>query len=419
MRKWLRRLVILLVVAGLLVGGGVAVSAWWKQQSVTKYLTSPVSRGKVETVVNSTGTIKPVRTVSVGAFTSGPITQVYVDFNSRVKVDCVLAEIDDKLPAAAADRDQAALDAQRADLGRVKALLQQAKNNEDRARNLMAVNKDYLSGTEMDQYYFARLTAEAQVRLVEASVKQAEAQLKNSKDNLGYTRIRSPEDGIVIDRKVDPGQTVAASFQTPELFTIGVEMDKHMYVYASVDEADVGLVREAKKKGRPVSFTVDAYPGDLFEGKIDQIRLNSTTTQNVVTYTVVVEAPNPELKLMPGMTANLSFQVEAKDDALRIPAAALRFVPQSSQVRPEDRHYLEARPGAVGSDTAPKASASEKAEKARNRQNRRVWVKDGELLRAVPVTLGLIDNQNAEVLSGDIKEDQALVTGIDSVFGQR
>ena len=189
----------------------------------------------------------------------------------------------------------------------------------------MAVNKDYLSDTEMDTYYFARITAEAQVKLSEASVLQAEAQVKNSRDNLGYTRIRSPEDGVVIERKIDPGQTVAASFQTPELFTIGVEMEKHMYVYASVDEADVGLIRDAKDQSRPVSFTVDAYPGDLFEGKIYQIRLNSTTTQNVVTYPVVIEAPNPGLKLMPGMTADLTFQVESKENVLRVPAAALRL----------------------------------------------------------------------------------------------
>ncbi|HVS40523.1 MAG TPA: efflux RND transporter periplasmic adaptor subunit [Gemmataceae bacterium] len=418
MRKWLRRLVIVGVVIGLIVGGGVAVSAWWKTQSAAKYLTATVSRGRVETVVNSTGTIKPVRTISVGAFTSGPIAEVYVDYNSRVKEGCMLAEIDDKLPAAAVEHDKAALDAQRADLARVQALLEQAKNNEDRARKLFAVNKDYISDTEMDQYLFARITAEKQVALSAASVKQAEAQLQNSRDNLGYTKIRSPEDGIVMERKVDPGQTVASSYQTPELFTIGVEMEKHMFVYASVDEADVGQIREAQKQGRSVSFTVDAYPGDLFTGKIEQIRLNSTTTQNVVTYPVVIDAPNLDVKLMPGMTANLTFQIDAKDDVLRIPAAALRFAPQPSQVRPEDRRYLDGLP-ANSSEAAPKSTAVEKVEKAHNRQNRRVWIKDGDLLRAVPVTLGLVDNQNAEIVTGDLKEGQLVVTGNDSIFAPR
>ncbi len=418
MRKWLRRLIILAVMAALVFGGGAAVNAWWHQQAVPKYLTAPVTRGRVETVVNSTGTVKPVRTVSVGAFTSGPVAEVYVDYNSRVRENCMLAEIDDKLPRAAFDRDQAALDAQQADLERVQALLEQARLNENRACALRAVNNDYLSDTEMDQYKYARITAEKQAALSRASVKQAEAQRNNSRDNLGYTQIRAPEDGIVIERKVDPGQTVAASFQTPELFTIGVEMQEHMFVYASVDEADIGYIREAQKQGRPVSFTVDAYPGDLFEGKIYQIRLNSTTTQNVVTYPVVIEAPNLDLKLMPGMTANLSFQIEAKEDVLRVPAAALRFAPQPSQVRPEDRHYLDGTP-ANGADASPRATAAEKAEKARNRQNRRVWVKDGEWLRAVPVTLGLIDNQNAEVANGDLSEGQAVVTGNDTLFGPR
>ena len=134
-------------------------------------------------------------------------------------------------------------------------------------------------------------------------------------------------DGTVIERKVDPGQTVAASFVTPELFIIAPDMDKHMYVFASVDEADIGQIRTAQERGKAVKFTVDAYPGDLFEGKIHQIRKNSTTTQNVVTYPVVIEAPNPDLKLLPGMTANITFQIEARDDVLRVPAAALRFVP--------------------------------------------------------------------------------------------
>ena len=164
---------------------------------------------------------------------------------------------------------------------------------------------------------------------------------------MNTARILSPVDGTVIERKVDPGQTVAASFQTPELFIIGPDMDKHMFVFASVDEADIGQIRKAqlreeKENKKLVRFTVDAYPGELFEGNINQIRQNSTTTQNVVTYPVIVESANPELKLMPGMTANLTFQVQEKDKVLRIPAGALRFVPTIAQVRPEDQHYLDA-----------------------------------------------------------------------------
>src|SRR6266851_849508 len=311
---------------------------------------------------------KPGRSVSVGAFTSGPIAEVYVDFNSAVEKGGLLARIDPKLLAAAVARDRAALETQKAELLRINALLQQAKNNEDRGRKLLAINKDYLSDTDMDQYHYTRLSFEAQVKLAEASIKQAEANLKNSEVNHGYTEIRSPEAGIVIERKVDPGQTVAASFQTPELFIIAPDMDKHMYVYASVDEADIGLIRTAQLRGQAVKFTVDAYPGDLFHGQVHQIRKNSTTTQNVVTYPVIIEAANPDLKLMPGMTANISFQIEAKENVRRVPAAALRFIPLPAQVRPEDRHHVEVLPNGTA-EGAVKRSAGDKAEKVRKRHH--------------------------------------------------
>jgi HlyD family secretion protein len=412
-----KRLLILAIMVAVFVGIAFQVRAWWQQRSAPKYLTAEVSRGRVETVVNSTGTIKPVLSVSVGAFTSGPIAKVFVDFNSVVKKDQVLATIDPKLFEAAVERDRAALESQKADLGRVEALLQQAKNNEKRARQLRAINQDYLSDTDLDQYYFTRLTYEAQIRLGKASIKQAEANLKNSEANLGYTKILAPVDGIVIERKIDPGQTVAASFQTPELFIIAPEMEKHMYVFASVDEADIGQIRAAQERGRAVKFTVDAYPGDLFEGKIAQIRKNSTTTQNVVTYPVVIEAPNPQLKLLPGMTANITFPIEAKENALRVPGAALRFIPPADQVRPEDRHYIEALPtGTIDSGT--KRSAGEKADLARKRKHRVVWIQ-GQQLQAVPLTLGLIDSHSAEIVSGDLSEGQAVVTGTEGLFGPR
>jgi HlyD family secretion protein len=424
----MRRLIIWLVILGVLGGLGAAAfspaKAWWETRLIPKYITAQVSRGKVETVVNSTGTIKPVRTVSVGAFTSGPIKYIYVDYNSKVSKGgwfdppTQLALIDPKLLQAAVDQDLAAIDAQKADRDRVQALLDQAKNNEDRAMKLYAINKDYISDTEMDQYVFSRKTLEAQLKLAQASIKQAEVKATYSRDNLAYTKIISPENGVIIERKVDPGQTVVSSYQTAELFTVGVEMDQHMYIYASVDEADIGFIRRAKDEGRPVEFTVDAYPGDLFKGKIKEIRLNATTTQNVVTYPVIIETPNADLRLLPNMTANISFQTEIRENVLRIPAAALRFMPQPYQVRPEDRHYVDTQP-ANSSEATPKRTAAEKAEQARNRQHRRVWVQDGRLLRAVPVTLGLIENQNAEIIEADLKEGDALVTGIEVLYVPR
>ncbi len=414
MRSLLKWLVILGILAGLGAGAAIFTKSWLKQGAVPKYLTAKTSRGRVETVVNSTGTVKPVQSVSVGAFTSGPIKEVKVDFNSVVKKGDLLALIDPKLAKATVARDTAAVDAVTADLKRVEAMLKQSENNLKRAEKLQEINRDYVSDTDMDAYYFSRLQNEALQRLGKATIAQAEATLENSVANLGYTEIRAPVAGVVINRVVDPGQTVAASFQTPELFVIAPEMDKHMYVYASVDEADIGQIRAAQERGRVVKFTVDAYPGDLFKGRVHQIRKNSTTTQNVVTYPVVIESPNPDLKLMPGMTASISFQIEEKEDVLRVPAAALRFLPPPAQVRAEDRHYLEAQPTGKPEAVALR-SAAEKADQARKRQKRVVWVQDGPTLRAIPVTLGLIDNQFAEVLEGELTEDQTVVVGTDNV----
>jgi HlyD family secretion protein len=409
-----------LLILGLIGGAGTAAAVpavqYWHEKSATRYTTAEVSRGRIESSVNSTGTVKPIRTVAVGAFVSGPIEKIYVDFNSAVEKGEVIARIDQRLLKSAVDRDRAALMTQKADLARVLALLQQAKNNEARARKLRGINKDYLSDNEMDQFRFTRMSLEAQRDLTRASIAQAEATLENSLANLGYTYIQSPVSGIVIERKVDDGQTVAASFQTPELFIIAPDMDKHMHVYASVDEADIGLIRTAKELGRPANFTVDAYPQDVFQGRIDQVRNNSTTTQNVVTYPVVIEAKNPERKLMPGMTANISFLIEAKDDVLRVPVAALRFVPEIKQVHPDDRRYLDTTTEQAASGI--RLSASQKAALARARSRRVVWVKEGTWLRAVPIGVGLSDNQLAEVVSGELTVGQEVVTGVEGASQQ-
>jgi HlyD family secretion protein len=407
------------VIVGVVVGGGWAVAgpvaAYWKERHRTNYREEEVTRGRVVAVVNSTGTVNPIRSVKVGTFVSGPIAEIYVDFNDEVKKDALMAKIDDRIYNAAVARDRALLANQRAGVERAKAQLQQAKNDELRARALRAENRAFISDTEMDQFKYKRLMLEAELALAQTAVDQAKANLDTSEANLAYTEIRAPVDGVVIDRKVDPGQTVAASFQTPELFTVAPDMRKEMRVFASVDEADIGLIRQAQQTGQPVRFTVDAYPDDLFEGKIFQIRENSTTTQNVVTYPVVVSAPNPDLKLMPGMTANISFQVGLASDVLRVPNAALRFYPQREQVRPDDRKLLESGASVPGeSDDRAEAtrSAEDKAELRRRRNRRHVWVVDGDFLRAVPVVTGLSDSKNTELVDGELREGDKLVTGI-------
>ena len=211
----------------------------------------------------------------------------------------------------------------------------------------------------------------------------------------------------MIDRKIDEGQTLAAQFTTPELFVVAPNMEKEMYVYASVDEADIGQIRDAKRRNEPVEFTVDAYPEDLFVGTIDQIRMNPTTVQNVVTYPVVVKCANPELKLMPGMTASLSFQVGRHDNVIRIPNAALRFYPRPEHVRPEDQdpvggHRHGQRVGRRRGTPSPSdVPPSEKADAGKKRNRRHVWVVEDNLLKAVEVTTGLSDNKFTEAIGDD------------------
>ena len=406
-----------------LILGAVGLTGWaaynpavryWKDRNRIEYLEAEVARGRIVAVVNSTGTVKPVREVKVGAFVSGPIESILVDFNDEVKKGDLLARIDPRLYEANVARDEATLATRIADVERVRATLQQAINDERRSLALRAERKDFIADSEMDQYKFGRLNQAAQLSVAETTVKQAKANLDTSIANLAYTKIVAPVDGVIIDRKVDPGQTVAAQFQTPELFTVAPDMRKEMQIYASVDEADIGLIRTAKETGQPVRFTVDAYPDDLFEGKIHQIRKNSSTTQNVVTYPVLVSAPNPDLKLLPGMTASLSFQVGVNEDALLIPNSALRFYPERDQVRPEDRKILEGTEPTEATNSQSKSalSADETAEVRRSRSRRHVWVVDGDYLKAVVVHTGISDSKFSELVgtSNVIRQGTKLVT---------
>jgi HlyD family secretion protein len=409
-----------IVLVGLGALGAVSYSPmreYWKNRSRPHFRQAEITRGPITSVVNSTGTVKPVLSVSVGAFVSGPIESLHVDFNDEVKKNDLLAKIDPRIYDAAVARDKATLATRKADVRRVKALLQHATNDENRAKKLRAEKHDYLSDTEMDKFMFARLSLEAELIVAESNVEQAQANLNNSLANLGYTEIRSPVDGIVIERKIEPGQTLATQFQMPELFVVAPDMRKTMHVFASVDEADIGLIRDAQLQKQPVRFTVDAYPDDLFEGEIHQIRTNSTTTQNVVTYPVIVAAANPDLKLLPGMTASLSFQTAETKDVLRVPNAALRYYPLREHVRPEDRALLEGNDRKDtdkedGDSTSARQSATEKAEARRSRSHRHVWVVDGEHLKAIEITTGLSDNKHTAVVSGDLRVGQNVVTGI-------
>ena len=411
-----------LLIAGVLAGVGAA--AWYPisrsiaERNKPRWRLAKVERGDVTAVVNATGTIKPVKSVQVGSFVSGPIKEMFVEFNQEVKANDLLAKIDPRLIAANVAQDKAVLATRKADVQRVEALLQQARNDEARAKKLQERNTDFIAQAELDQVKFSRMSLEAQLLIANASIEQAEASLTQSQANLDYTEIRSPEDGIIIDRKVDPGQTIAAQFQTPELFVVGVGMREQMHVFADVDESEIGLIRQAEIDKQPVTFTVSAYPNDLFSGLIEEVRFSSVTNQNVVTYPVVVGAPNSDLKLLPGMTANLTFQINQEKAAILIPKAALRFYPPKPEyVHEDDRKILDGASADMvkpeDEDTSSsKPPAAERVESNLKSKKRHVWKIEGEFLRAVEVQIGISDNKFTALASGDLSENTELVTGL-------
>ncbi len=413
MKRFLKRLVIAAIVCAVVFVTYRSIVATFEAGNTPKWRTAKVSRGRILFDVRATGEVKPVLLVSIGSFVSGPITELYADFNQEVKKDDMLALVDPRLFLASVARDTASLETRQADVQRASALYQQAVRNEQRAISLREENEDFLSSREMDDFYYQRMSLEAQLQLAKAAVKQAEAALETSNANLNYTNIRSPVDGIVIDRLIEEGQTLAAQFQMPELFKIAPDMEKKMHVFATIDEADIGRIIKAKGNGLPVEFTVSAYPEDTFFGEIEQIRKNSTRTENVVTYPVVVAAPNPELKLLPGMTASLSFQVDERKDVLRVPNSALRFYPNNrEQVREKDREILDGDEEQDDSNIEDThLSEEEREELKRKRAQRHVWIKEGKFLKAVQVEVGLAGWKHSELVDGDLKEGDELVIG--------
>lgn len=421
MRRILIRLLILTLIFGgiggaAMVGYGPAVN-YWKERNRPEWETGTIVRGDAVREINSTGTIKPVLSVSVGSFVSGPIVELNVDFNDEVTKGQILAKVDPRLFAAALARDEASLATRQAEVERVQAQLQQAQNNKARGEKLRDKNADFISDREMDALRFDCEGLEAQLKVAQASVLQALAALETSRANLEYTDIRSPVNGVVIDRKIDPGQTLAAQFQTPELFVVAPDLRQKVHVFASVDEADIGLIQKAAGEGRPVTFTVDAHPDDLFSGVIEQVRFSATDVQNVVLYPVVVSAANtsPVPKLLPGMTATISFEVDSQQDVLKIPNAALRFYPENSTlVREEDRKLLDGSAWKSTDEVEDEKSltAKEKTEAQRNKNKRHVWIEDGDFLRAVEIVTGLVENKFTVLEAGDLKEGDELVTAL-------
>ena len=362
--------IFLAVLAGLLYWWGSSRAA---QDPAQRYRTVAVERGSVVQSVSANGTLNPVVLVSVGTQVSGTVKKLYVDFNDQVKAGQPLLELDDAL-VAASERQSAA------NVINAQASLDLAQANETRMRALLA--QEYVSRQEYDQAAQTLKSARAQL---------AQAQAANARDraNLGYTTIRSPVDGVVIDRVVDLGQTVAASFQTPTLIKIAQDLTE-MRIDTSFAEADLGNIRE----GLPARFTVDAFPDRQFEGVVQQIRLNPTTQQNVVTYNVRISVANPEHILLPGMTAYVTIGVQSRDDVLLVPNAALRFKLAEAVVD-------KASGGDKAAEKMPAAEAGGGKGKKRAGQGATIHVLAEGKLQPVNVRLGITDGRNTEVLGGE------------------
>jgi HlyD family secretion protein len=361
--------------------------------------TDIVSRGSILTAITASGTIEAVDTVQVGTQVSGSIQSLGADFNSIVKKGQILARLDPAIIQAEIERAKANLLGAEADVERLDVQLADAGTKLNRAKELAA--RQLIAASDLDAALLTRRTTEAQVKASAAQVTQARAALSQAQVNLQKTVIRSPIDGIVISRSVDVGQTVAASLQAPTLYTIAADL-RQMQLKASIDESDLGNVTQ----GQAVTFRVDAYPNDVFRGTVRQVRLNPVIESNVVTYAAIVSAPNPELKLKPGMTATLTVEVTRRENVLRVPSAALRFKPSRDVLVVLGRPLADSALGQGAADgqatgVRPTATAGGVASPSNHGS---VWIYEADHIEQVPVTIGATDGAFTEIVEGDVRE---------------
>ncbi|MDH5346533.1 MAG: efflux RND transporter periplasmic adaptor subunit [Nitrospira sp.] len=384
---------------GLAIGGYVFFNG--ERKVPVQYRTAAVERGSVISIVSATGTINPVVLVEVGTQVSGMIKSLHADFNSQVKAGETVAVIDPGPFKARREQAVSNLEVARSNVARSRADLAQRKRELDRVQSLLP--QQFVSQNDVDVALTNYQSAEAQLRVAEAQVRQAGAALNVADQELKYTVIRSPIEGIVVARNVEVGQTVAASFATPNLFLIALDLTK-MQVNTNVSESDIGGMAE----GQDAVFTVDAYPGESFTGTIQQVRLAPINIQNVVTYNVVVGVDNKDLRLKPGMTANVSIVVAQKDQILKVPNAALRFTPPKSE---RDRHEVDGQAVSV----VERHSTAKSSEELRQKT---VWklMEDGSLAH-VAVQIGISDGIATEMLSGALTERELVVVGIEQSLG--
>lgn len=398
MKKWFKRIVLFVVLIGTLgIGALVLEGAKAAKQAESKYRVGDIDSGNITQAILASGTVQPVTSVNVGVQVSGTVSERLVDFNDHVKAGQVLLKLD---PSAF----QARLRQARAQMESAQASLVLARANDERNKRLQA--SGFISGAAQEQTKHELDVALANVELARAQVDAAQTDLNNSV-------VKSPIDGIVIKRNIDVGQTIAAAFQTPDLFQIAQDLKK-MRIYSNVSEADVGYI----KPGQAVKFSVDAYQGREFSGVVEQFRLNPSNTSGVVTYNIVIDVDNSEELLKPGMTAQTRIVVATKQNVPRIPTAALRF-------QPDEQEVVAAKPAATGKDAKTadvKSVASDKSNddgvltstESGNKIYRVYTLEVGsdhaERLKMHEVTTGISNTRYTELASGDLKAGDKVVT---------
>ena len=420
------------IALALAVMAALGTGAWYllHRSPAPQVATQPITRGDVEETVGATGALEAVNTVQVGTQVSGSIQDLYADFNSPVKKGQVIARLDPSLFQTQVEQARANVSRSEADLDRLRLSEADALRKFERARKLAA--DGLIPAMDLDAAEAAYLSASAQVRSAQAQVVQARASLNQAEVSLEKTVITAPISGIVIARNVDVGQTVAASLQAPTLFVIAADLTK-MRVNASIHEADIGRIRP----GQGVRFRVDSFPSDEFPGTVSLVRLNPVVQQNVVTYATVIDVPNPQLKLKPGMTATVTIRIESRQNVLLVPNAALRFRPTAEMfaalgqpvppgeepAAPDHGAWKGAARGGTAKPPAgvpPSKRAESPAEPAAElfgplaaqESVGRVWLYGDRHITARRVRLGITDGTHTELLSPDLAEGATVVTNI-------
>ncbi len=361
-----------ILTCAVLLGVVISASGYVAVKNKVRYITQPIKRCTITEIVEASGTINPVNTVSVGSTVSGLIKEIYVDFNSEVKKGQLMAQIDPANFEATVQQNQAQIANAQANLAKLQAIMDYDYKMYIRYKNLYA--KNFVAKSELDQAESTYKSDLAQINSAKAQITQYQASLKTALTNLGYTKIIAPVDGMVISREIDLGQPVAASFQAPELFTIAQDLTQ-MQIEVNVSEADIGKVKE----GQDVTYTLDGYADSLFKGKVTQVRLASTTTSNVVTYSVIVGVKNEDLKLKPGMTANVSIITNKSENVLCLPNIAMKFTPSTDGTKYEKQG---------------------------------IWLLEKNKPVRHEIKTGAGDDDFTELISDDIKEDDLIITGI-------